>query len=114
MALIEGGNFRCDDKHFETGSIDEWNKHCTEDCDLHTEGGSTACIICKTPLEYSELPFHPLDANGSKNIMLKCEACEERTTGKVKRRSVVPATATQEPESEPQPRTVKAFKETKK
>jgi len=86
MALLEGGSFRCDESHFETGSIDEWNKHC-EQHDVHTESGSTACIVCKTPIEYSDLPFHKLDSTGSKNIMLKCEECEAKTTGKVKRRS---------------------------
>jgi hypothetical protein len=83
MALIEGGSFKCDTSNFETSSIDEWNEHCLSH-NIHTESGSTACIVCRTPIEFTDLPFHPLDARGSKNIALKCPECDEKTRGSVK------------------------------
>ena len=88
MAMIEGGNFLCYKDGFTTESIDEWNKHCSkeEGSSTHiTEEGSTTCVLCHTEIEFKELPFHPLKPDGSKGIALKCESCEQKTVGKVKR-----------------------------
>lgn len=85
MAMIEGGPFRCDIENFETRNIEEWNDHCLNH-DVHTETGSTLCTVCGTIVEFESLPFHKLDAGGSKNIQLKCEDCETKTTGNVKRK----------------------------
>lgn len=84
MALIEGGAFRCYIHNFETESIDKWNKHCTTE-EGHTETGNTLCITCGQRIHFTDLPFHPLDVRGSKNIQLRCEECDQKTTGKVKR-----------------------------
>lgn len=92
MSLIEGAAFHCFKDGFETTSIDEWNAHCSKsegDSTHITEEGSTACIICSTKIEFKDLPFHPLKVDGSKNIQLKCEPCETKTMGKVKRSSPV-------------------------
>lgn len=84
MALIEGGEFICYIHDFKTPSIDEWNNHCFGNPE-HTEQGGTACIICGADVIFTDLPFHKLGPDGSKNISLKCEECEAKTAGKVKR-----------------------------
>ncbi len=73
---IEGGNFICYIHDFETSKISEWNTHCTST--NHTEEGSTRCIKCDKEIKFSNLPFHPFDAQGHKNIVLKCPACETK------------------------------------
>lgn len=88
MALVEGGAFHCYIHDFETPSIEEWNNHCFGD-DQHTEQGTTVCISCGVVIEFTDLPFHKLGPDGSKGIALKCEACDTKTTGKVKRSVVV-------------------------
>lgn len=90
MALVEGGDFICYKDNFRTSNIDEWNKHCSReegDSTHVTEEGTTHCTICAVAVEFKELPFHPLKADGSKGIALKCESCEQKTVGKVKRSS---------------------------
>lgn len=82
---IEGGSWKCSATKFETSSLDEWNTHALEDCDKHLEFGETRCIVCGTVVLYEGLPFHKLAPDGSKGISLKCESCEEKTMGKVKR-----------------------------
>jgi len=88
MAFIEGGSFVCTVHDFTTTSITEWNDHCFGN-DAHTESGSTVCIRCGEKIEFENLPFHKLDATGSKNISLKCEECEEQSVGKVTRKKVI-------------------------
>ena len=86
MAMIEGGAFKCSRHNFETESIEAWNDHC-DDGD-HFEAGSVQCSKCRTVFQFDGLPFHRLDAGGSKNISLMCEDCESKTKGSVKRRAV--------------------------
>lgn len=88
MSLLEGGAFRCDTHHFTTTKVDEWNEHCEEYPDIHTEQGTTACFKCGTIIEFSNLPFHPVGADGSKGIMLACDECEAKTTGSVQKRTL--------------------------
>lgn len=83
MSLIEGAAFHCYVHDFETQSIDEWNNHC--DNDQHTEQGKTECTSCGVLVEFTDLPFHKLQADGSKHVSLKCEECDAKTTGQVKR-----------------------------
>jgi len=87
MALIEGSNFNCYIHKFETAKIVDWNKHCQSS--PHFEQGTTACTSCGAVVEFSELPFAPLDATGSKNISLLCEDCDQRIRGKVTVKKVV-------------------------
>lgn len=84
MALIEGPAFHCYTHGFETNNVAEWNDHCFGN-DEHTEQGTTACSSCGVVIEFTDLPFHKLGLDGSKNISLKCESCETKSTGKVKR-----------------------------
>lgn len=84
---IEGGAWVCTATGYTTGVLDEWNTHCIEECDKHLEYGETRCTSCGVKVFYEGLPFHKLDIAGSKNISLKCEACESKTMGKVKRSS---------------------------
>lgn len=89
MVLIEGGGFRCDLHDFTTKDVEEWNEHCYGNPE-HTESGTTICVDCGTPLAFSGLPFHKINpVSGSKDISLKCEECEARTVGMVKR-TVIP------------------------
>lgn len=80
MSIIEGGAFICGRHNFETSSIAEWNDHM--DDGNHFEEGSTVCIKCGDPIKYNDLPYHPFDKAGSKNIQLRCNECEEKMIGK--------------------------------
>jgi DNA-directed RNA polymerase subunit RPC12/RpoP len=80
--VLEGGDFRCDPTGYKTTSVNKWNEHCINECDLHGETGSTACITCGVGIEYKHIPFFPLAEDGSKNIQLQCPDCSERTRGK--------------------------------
>ena len=85
MAFVEGGAFKCSRHDFETESIKEWNEHC-KDNDAHTESGETLCVSCGEKVLFEDLPYHPIDERtGSKNISLRCEECENKTVGTVKR-----------------------------
>lgn len=85
MSILEGGGeFICSSHDFRTRSIDEWNNHCFGNPE-HYEIGSTVCIQCFEPIEFTNLPFHKLAPDGSKNIQLRCEECESKTVGNVKR-----------------------------
>lgn len=87
MAFVEGGAFKCSGQDFETESVAEWNKHCQEHT-VHTESGETRCITCGDKVFFEGLPFHPIDEKtGSKNIALRCEDCDNKTMGSVKRTS---------------------------
>lgn len=87
MALIEGPGFHCYLHDFDTNDVAEWNFHCTT-AEGHYEMGTTICITCGNQIEFTNLPFHPLLPDGSKGIALKCEDCETKTTGKVKRMTI--------------------------
>lgn len=85
MSILEGGGeFICSLHDFRTKSIDQWNDHCFDN-PAHTEMGSTICIQCHERFDFTGLPFHKLSPDGSKNIALKCEECEAKTVGSVKR-----------------------------
>lgn len=87
MANIEGGSFRCFKDGYETDSVQDWNKHCStpEGTSTHiTEEGYTACISCGVRIEYTDLPFHPLEDDGSKGIALRCDDCSQKLIGNVK------------------------------
>lgn len=86
MALVEGGEFQCYLHDYKTASVEDWNQHCSNE-EGHTEQGTAVCTHCGTAFEFKDLPYHPIDASGSKNILLKCEDCEQKTQGKVKRSS---------------------------
>jgi hypothetical protein len=84
MSFIEGGNFKCTATDFETGDRSEWNEHAKE-CGKHTERGSTICMGCGEPIEFSGLPFVPYNPiDGSKTIQLRCDDCETTMKGSVK------------------------------
>lgn len=84
MAFVEGTAFHCNIHDYETSSIDDWNEHCFGNPE-HTEQGTTKCISCGVILDFTDLPFHKLAPDGSKNISLKCEDCESKSMGQVKR-----------------------------
>ena len=84
MSFTEGGEFHCYIHDYKADTLDKWNDHCFGNPE-HTESGQTACIACGVIVEFSDLPYHKIDPTGSKNISLRCEACESKMTGKVKR-----------------------------
>lgn len=84
MSIVEGAPFHCYMHDFETKSVEEWNTHCFGNPE-HKESGETACTSCGTKIIYEDLPWHKIQANGSKNISLKCEDCETKQMGTVKR-----------------------------
>ena len=81
MALVEGGSFKCYLHDFESKTVKGWNEHCLSK--PHFESGSTGCANCSETIEFSNLPFHPLDAGGSKNIRLVCDDCNKKQNGDV-------------------------------
>ena len=72
---IEGGAFKCYIHGFETMDVREWNDHCAV-AEGHTEEGSTRCVMCDKELKFSNLPYHPFDEQGHKNISLTCPDCQ--------------------------------------
>lgn len=90
MAHVEGGAFICTscDPPVTTESVGEWNKHCSGN-PRHYEFGETLCTSCGQKVIFDKLPFHPIDEKtGSKNISLRCEDCDEKMMGQVKRTSI--------------------------
>jgi hypothetical protein len=85
MAFVEGGAFKCAAHDFETESVKEWNDHCDGD-PMHTEQGETLCVSCGDKVYFEDLPYHRInEKTGSKDISLKCEECDNKSVGKVKR-----------------------------
>lgn len=84
MSIIEGAPWTCDKHDFKTSVLEEWNDHCYGNPE-HLEFGSTPCTSCKTIVEFEGLPFAKLGPDGTKNISLKCEDCESKEMGSVKR-----------------------------
>lgn len=75
-AIIEGGNNKC--VHgVDTDDIYEWNEHCSNPANGHTETGISVCVGCGETIVFDDIPFHRIDATGSKNIALRCDDCEE-------------------------------------
>jgi hypothetical protein len=74
---IEGGDFQCYVHDFKTSIVKEWNNHCvSKDCGR--EEGTTACRDCGKQIKFKNLPFHPFDEQGHKNISLQCPGCSDR------------------------------------
>ena len=86
MAMLEGGDFHCYIHDFKTSSLDEWNAHCSDT--EHTESGTGFCISCGIPIEFDNLPYHPIQEDGSKGIALKCTDCSEKSQGSVTVRKI--------------------------
>jgi hypothetical protein len=72
---IEGGDFHCYIHDFRTDSIKSWNTHMMKQ--EHYDIVSTKCIECGTGFTV-EMPYQPIQADGSKNISLRCDACEAK------------------------------------
>lgn len=77
-STIIGGNLKC--YHgIDTSDIDEWNAHCSDPANGHTESGITQCVDCKTSIVFEGIPYHPITPTG-KNIQLRCPGCFENYT----------------------------------
>jgi hypothetical protein len=85
MALVEGsGEFTCRTHDFKTRDLQKFNEHCNDG--NHTDQGNTVCTVCGKRFEFKDLPYKPQDPlTGFKGIALKCENCESKTQGKLKR-----------------------------
>lgn len=75
---IEGGDFKCYIHNFQTNSIDQWNAHCSASPMEHSEEGTTICRKCGIFIEFHNLPFHPIQEDGSKGISLMCVDCSAK------------------------------------
>jgi hypothetical protein len=74
-ATTAGGNFRCS-HGIDTDDVDEYNNHCLDPENGHTDSGTTTCIGCGEALVFEGIPYHKIDQAGSKNIQLRCEECD--------------------------------------
>jgi hypothetical protein len=87
--MVEGGEFVCYKDGYKTDNIEEWNEHCStieDDGSGNThiiDEGTTSCIVCGDLIEF-QIPFRPKKADGSKDIQLRCNECEEAATKGVK------------------------------
>ena len=70
---IEGGEFHCYRHNYKTDSVKSWNTHMMKE--KHIDIVDTKCVSCGTPI-HKEMPYQPIQADGSKNISLKCSKCE--------------------------------------
>ena len=73
---LEGGDFQCYVHKFKTAKVEDWNQHCTKAG--HVEEGSTRCRECDVEIKFKNLPFHPFDNLGHKNISLSCPKCQKK------------------------------------
>ena len=74
-STIIGGNLKC--YHgLDTSDIDEWNAHCSDPENGHTESGTTLCQDCGVSIVFEGIPYHPITKTG-KNIQLRCPGCME-------------------------------------
>lgn len=88
MSVIEGTPWHCYIHDFTTPNLDEWNTHCYGNPE-HTDQGETACTTCGVKIIFTDLPWHKLAADGSKNIRLQCVECETKMVGQVKRSKII-------------------------
>lgn len=72
---IEGGEFNCSIHDFTTDSVEDWNQHMSDK--PHKDITTTHCIECDTEFT-REIPFQPIQADGSKGISLRCDECEAK------------------------------------
>lgn len=73
-----GGNFKCV-HNIDTDDVNEWNDHCSDPANGHTESGTTLCVDCNSTLVFEGLPFHPITPTG-KNIKERCPECFDSYT----------------------------------
>ena len=74
--MIIGDSLKCALHGIDTLDIHEWNEHCSDPANGHTESGTTRCINCNALIEFEGLPFQPITPSG-KNISLRCNECTE-------------------------------------
>ena len=72
---IEGGDFVCSTHKFRTDNVKSWNTHMMKQ--EHYDITDTVCIECGTRFT-AEIPYQPIQADGSKNISLRCDKCEAK------------------------------------
>ena len=80
--MVIGDSLKC--VHgIDTLDIEEWNEHCSDPANGHTESGQTRCVDCNALIEFEGLPFQPITATG-KNITLRCDECINNLVDKSK------------------------------
>jgi len=112
-----GGNFKCPLHGIDTNDVNEWNNHCSDPKNNHTESGTTLCIGCNETLVYDNIPFHKIDKAGSKNIQLRCDECNESINESYKNKSIRklknPQAQTQQPNQNQEAATTTTWTERK-
>ena len=76
---IEGGSFVCSTHKYKTDSVKSWNTHMMKE--KHFDIVDTKCVSCGTDI-HRQIPYQPIQADGSKGISLKCSNCEKKEKGK--------------------------------
>ena len=76
---IEGGQFHCYLHDYKTDSVKSWNTHMMKE--KHTDIVDTKCVSCGADI-HREIPYQPIQADGSKGISLKCNNCEKKEKSK--------------------------------
>ena len=69
-----GASLKCDLHNISTFDLNEWNAHCSDPANGHTESGSVKCIDCPNMIEFEGLPYVPMTPRG-KDIQLRCDEC---------------------------------------
>lgn len=72
---IEGGQFHCYIHDYKTDSIKSWNSHMMKQ--KHFDDVQTKCIECGADIQ-RQIPYQPIQADGSKGISLRCDKCEAK------------------------------------
>jgi hypothetical protein len=73
--MVIGDSLKCI-HGLDTFDINEWNEHCSDPANGHTESGQTKCLDCGEIIEFEGLPFQPITPTG-KNIQLRCNECSD-------------------------------------
>jgi len=74
---ITGASLRCDIHGIDTFDLNEWNAHCSDPANGHTESGSVKCIDCPNQVSVEGLPFIPITPKG-KICELRCDECLDK------------------------------------
>lgn len=87
MSAVIGGNFTCI-HGIDTDNVNEWNEHCSDPANGHTEQGTTQCIDCKQGIAFEGIPYHKITPEGKK-IELRCPTCMQKYISESQNQNVV-------------------------
>lgn len=77
-ANITTGNYQCP-HGINTDDVNEWNEHCLDPANGHTDSGTTLCTDCGATIVFQDIPFQKILPGNTKNISMKCPECKDNT-----------------------------------